>query len=159
MNVDVNLLWCDPGRVGGSEEYLVRQLVGLGQLDAAGEQPYRVRALTAPGLGAAHPELPGPIVEAPGWMRSRPVRIAMEHTWLAAHTRHADIVHHGGGTVPAVGKRPVVLTLHDLQFLRYPEYVHPMKLRYLRRAVRSSVQRASDSSHGPDAGKVMGAAA
>ena len=52
-------------------------------------------------------------------------------------------MHHGGGTVPAVGQRPVVLTLHDLQFLRYPEYVHPVKLRYLRREVRASVHRAT----------------
>ena len=27
--VAVNLLWCVPGDVGGSEEYLVRQLLGL----------------------------------------------------------------------------------------------------------------------------------
>jgi glycosyltransferase involved in cell wall biosynthesis len=36
-----------------------------------------------------------------------------------------------------------VLTVHDLQFLTYPAYVHPVKLRYLRRAVRSSVRRAA----------------
>ena len=29
IDVAVNLLWCVPGRVGGSEQYLVRQLVGL----------------------------------------------------------------------------------------------------------------------------------
>ncbi len=28
-DVAVNLLWCVPGDVGGSEEYLVRQLIGL----------------------------------------------------------------------------------------------------------------------------------
>jgi hypothetical protein len=27
----VNMLWCVPGRVGGSEEYLVRQLLGLAE--------------------------------------------------------------------------------------------------------------------------------
>ena len=34
-SVLVNLLWCVPGRVGGSEEYLVRQLLGLDNLDVA----------------------------------------------------------------------------------------------------------------------------
>ena len=29
LTVGVNLLWCLPGEVGGSEEYLVRQLTGL----------------------------------------------------------------------------------------------------------------------------------
>ncbi len=143
--VAVNLLWCDPGRVGGSEEYLVRQLVGLGQLAADGEQPYAVTALGAPGLATAHPEICAPVavLDGPGWIRNRPLRILAEHTWLAARVRHADLVHHGGGTVPAVGRRPVVLTLHDLQFLRYPQYVHPVKLRYLRREVRASVHRAA----------------
>ena len=30
-NVLVNMLWCVPGKVGGSEEYLVRQLLGLAE--------------------------------------------------------------------------------------------------------------------------------
>ena len=29
LDVAVNLLWLAPGRVGGSEQYLVRQLAGL----------------------------------------------------------------------------------------------------------------------------------
>ena len=32
ISVAVNLLWCVPGKVGGSEEYLVRQMLGLGVL-------------------------------------------------------------------------------------------------------------------------------
>jgi hypothetical protein len=35
--VGVNLLWCVPGKVGGSEEYLTRQLLGLHELAAAGD--------------------------------------------------------------------------------------------------------------------------
>ena len=31
LDVAVNLLWCVPGDVGGSEEYLVRQLIGLAE--------------------------------------------------------------------------------------------------------------------------------
>ena len=30
--IAVNLLWCVPGEVGGSEEYLVRQLLGLAEV-------------------------------------------------------------------------------------------------------------------------------
>ena len=32
--VAINLLWCVPGEVGGSEEYLVRQLLGMAAIDA-----------------------------------------------------------------------------------------------------------------------------
>ncbi len=33
-------------------------------------------------------------------------RVVAEHTWLRRRTRDADIVHHGGGTTPSVGRRP-----------------------------------------------------
>ena len=141
--VAVNLLWCRPGQVGGSEEYLVRQLLGLEELAAAGQQPFAVTAYAAAGFTAAHPEI-GPsvaLVEGPRWAIRRPARVAAEHTWLAGRTRGASLVHHGGGTAPSVGRRPIVLTLHDLQFLTYPQYVHPVKLRYLRGTVSSSVRR------------------
>jgi alpha-1,3-rhamnosyl/mannosyltransferase len=145
LPVAVNLLWCRPGQVGGSEEYLVRQLLGLERLAAAGELEFAVTAYAAAGFGAAHPELGRgvDVVDGPRWAIRRPARVAAEHSWLAARTRGAALVHHGGGTAPAVGTRPIVLTVHDLQFLTYPEYVHPVKLRYLRRAVASSVRRAA----------------
>jgi alpha-1,3-rhamnosyl/mannosyltransferase len=122
-----------------------RQLVGLGQLAVRGELPFRVSAFGAPGFAAAHPEVVSPIclADGPRWIRNRPARVAAEHTWLAARTRRAALVHHGGGTMPAIGARPAVLTVHDLQFLTYPNYVHPAKLAYLRRAVRASVRRAT----------------
>ena len=55
LRVGVNLLWCRPGRVGGSEEYLARQLVGL----AAVAPEVTARLLVPPGFAAAHPELAG----------------------------------------------------------------------------------------------------
>lgn len=51
-------------------------------------------------------------------------------------------MHHGGGSVPAVGTRPAVLTIHDLQWHDYPNYVAPLKLRYLRWSTPKSIQRA-----------------
>ena len=52
----VNLLWCVPGQVGGSEEYLVRQLLGLAEQP---QQRWTLTAAVARGLAAAHPELTG----------------------------------------------------------------------------------------------------
>ena len=74
---------------------------------------------------------------------SRPRRVLAEHTWLRRRTRDADIVHHGGGTTPAVGREPIVLTIHDLQYLTHPEYLTSTKLRYLARAIPRSVGRAA----------------
>ena len=70
-------------------------------------------------------------------------RVFTEHTWLARRTAGARLVHHGGGTAPAFGGGPVVLTIHDLQYETYPEYLHPIKLRYLRSVMPRSVSRAA----------------
>lgn len=140
MRVAVNLTWCLPGEVGGSEQYLVRQLLGL--LDHTSE--FALTLHTVPGFGAAHPALAARVEtrDLPVSGRSRMVRVAAEHTLLRARTRGAALVHHGGGTVPTGGRHPAVLTLHDLQFLEYPQYFTGVKLSYLRRQVPRSIARA-----------------
>jgi alpha-1,3-rhamnosyl/mannosyltransferase len=140
-DVAVNLLWCVPGDVGGSEQYLVRQLLGL----ASQPDRFSPTLFCLPSFVAAHPELEAlyPMVAADITGTSRPRRILAEHTWLRRRTADADIVHHGGGTAPVVGRRPIVLTIHDLQYLTHPEYLTTNKRRYLERAIPSSVRRAA----------------
>ncbi|MEL6890423.1 MAG: glycosyltransferase family 1 protein [Actinomycetota bacterium] len=141
----VNLLWCDPGRVGGSEQYLVRQLAGLP--DDVIDELGRPTLYCVPRFAEAHADLAArySIVTAPIRGDRRPVRVAAEHTWLARRTRSGTqprLVHHGGGTAPSVGGRPIVLTVHDLQYETHPQYLHPVKLRYLRWAMPRSIARA-----------------
>lgn len=147
LRVAVNLLWCVPGEVGGSEEYLARQLSGLALVD-----PERARVdptvFALPGYPGAHPELAEryAIETAPTSGSRRPSRVLSEHTWLARRTRRPhpfDLVHHGGGTTPMVGPGPVLLTIHDLQYLDHPAYVSAGKLRYLRFMMPRSVRRAA----------------
>ena len=70
--------------------------------------------------------------------------LLVEGTWLARRTRHLDLVHHGGGAVPPVrAKCPAVLTIHDLQYLRYPATFSAAKLAWLRRSVPASARRAT----------------
>ena len=141
IDVAVNLLWCVPGDVGGSEEYLVRQLLGL----AAQPAGFLPTLYCLPAFVDAHPELVAlyPVVAAriTGTERSR--RVVAENTWLARRSRTADVVHHGGGTAPTLGTRPIVLTIHDLQYLTHPEYLTPIKRRYLRAAIPRSIRRAT----------------
>lgn len=141
IDVAVNLLWCVPGEVGGSEEYLVRQLIGL----AAQPSNIATTAYCLPSFVAAHPELERLIPMVPARIdgEDRKRRIVAEHTWLARATRSADVVHHGGGTTPLIGGRPIVLTIHDLQYETYPDYTSASKLRYLRAMMPRSVARAS----------------
>jgi alpha-1,3-rhamnosyl/mannosyltransferase len=140
LDVAVNLLWCDPGRVGGSEQYLVRQLDGLGRHDDVDAVLHCV-----PAFARAHAELAPPhrMVEAPIDGRRRPRRVLAEHRWFPRASRDADIVHHGGGTMPANERRPALLTVHDLQYLELPHYWSRTKRRYLGLVVPRSIARAT----------------
>ncbi len=142
QRVLVNLLWCVPGRVGGSEEYLVRQLLGLAEQP---EQPWTVTAAVAHGLRAAHPELAGVarFLEPSFDSGSRVRRILGEATWLRRASADAVLVHHGGGTAPLRAKRPYVLTVHDLQFRTYPQYFSQAKRAYLSAIIPRSVRGAA----------------
>lgn len=138
----VNMLWCVPGGVGGSEEYLVRQLLGVAEQP---EPRWQVTVAAARGLPAAHPELAGVarLVEPEFESHGRVRRIVGEATWLRRHTGDASLVHHGGGTAPAGAHRPYVLTIHDLQFLTYPQYFSAVKRRYLHATIPRSARGAS----------------
>jgi alpha-1,3-rhamnosyl/mannosyltransferase len=142
MRIAVNLLWCVPGRVGGSEQYLVRQLAGL---HAAAAGAFEIDAYAPRGFAAAHPSLAGTIRihESPSPERRRPLRIAREATWLAAKARGAAVVHHGGGTLPPRSPQPTLLTIHDLQYLVYPHYFSRARRSYLASSMPASVRRAT----------------
>ena len=138
--VAMNLLWCVPG-VGGSEEYLVRQLLGLVDI----EHNYEIEVFAPLGFSQRQSKIASlyTVHEAPNDCSRRAVRIWLEHTWLARRTRGFPLVHHGGGTLPRRGNKNTLLTIHDIQWIDYPHYVSPVKLRYLQRVVPSSVRRAT----------------
>jgi alpha-1,3-rhamnosyl/mannosyltransferase len=140
-SVAINMLWCVPGQVGGSEEYFVRQLLGLHEINA----PFDVAVFAPRGFSVAHPDVAKSvrIVEVGNSCTNRELRVSLENTWLASKTRNFDLVHHGGGTLPSRGNASTLLTIHDVQYLSYPQYFNAMKLRYLRNRVPSSVRRAT----------------
>jgi alpha-1,3-rhamnosyl/mannosyltransferase len=140
-SVAINMLWCVPGQVGGSEEYFVRQLLGLHEINA----PFDVTVFAPHGFSVAHSDVAKSvrIVEVGNSCTNRELRVSLENTWLASKTRKFDLVHHGGGTLPSRGNASTLLTIHDVQYLSYPQYFNAMKLRYLRNRVPSSVRRAT----------------
>ncbi len=141
-SVLVNMLWCVPGGVGGSEEYLVRQLLGLAEQP---EPRWRPTVVAARGLAAAHPELSAvaDLVEPEFESHGRVRRIVGEATWLRRRTGDVALVHHGGGTAPIRAHRPFVLTIHDLQFRTYPQYFSRVKRAYLEAIIPPSARRAA----------------
>lgn len=137
-DVAVNLMWCRPGGVGGSEEYLCRQLMGLPSAT------FDMTVFAPRGFSVAHPELVQRfrIVEMDHPATSRARRIVDESTWLYDRTRSADLIHHGGGTVPVRRHGPIVLTVHDVQYLRFPQYFSRLRLGYLTWAMPRAIRAA-----------------
>lgn len=138
--IGVNLAWLVPGVVGGSEEYTIRLLQSVGEYL---NSDLRLRIYGRSDLFLVYPDLAERFetVEVPT-DRSKIRRIARENSWLAARTRHVDAVHHAGGTVPYIRSAPAMVTIHDLQPLDLPENFHPLKRRWLQRAIPAAVKAA-----------------
>jgi alpha-1,3-rhamnosyl/mannosyltransferase len=139
-SVGINLLWMVPGVVGGSETYLTRLLRGL--TDREADLDYTIFAL--PQFAEAYPDLASSfeVAYAPLSGQMKSFRVAGENSWLAAQCRRRgmDLVHHGGGTMPLLRTTRSVLTIHDLQYLYFPEYFSRSKLRFLKTMVWRSAE-------------------
>lgn len=139
--IGVNLLWCVPGAVGGSEQYLSRQLAGLLMLG----DPTAVTVFATAAFNRAHAgDLAGStLVDAPGDGIRRWKRVLDENTWLRRRTLGFDLVHHGGGTAPTRARLPYVLTVHDLQYRSFPEHFGRLKRSYLDATMPRSARHAA----------------
>lgn len=141
LRVAANLLWCLPGSVGGSEQYLVRQLCGALEADPHLQLAIcstdAFRQVHSARLGHAEFRI------SPADAERRWRRVLTENTWLYRATDGFDLVHHGGGTAPRRSRRPYVLTIHDLQYRTYPEYFSRVKRTYLDAVVPGSACRAA----------------
>lgn len=118
MRIGMNLLFMVPGEVGGSEPLLVNLVRALATTDNE-LLVYAVR-----GFSRAYPDLADQVqvLEAPWSSGAQGLRIAAEHTWLAASAtrRRLDVLHHGVGTTPFIKTVPSVVTIHDIQFQHFP---------------------------------------
>lgn len=141
LRVGINLLWLVPGEVGGSEE---STLASVRALVALADEGFELRLFVLESMLAAHPDVvsavPTDVLALSG--RARWGRIAAESTWLAAHSRGLDLVHHAGGTAPPMRTAPYVLTLHDLQPLEARATHGALKRAYLSAAIPPSVRHA-----------------
>lgn len=142
MRIGVNALFVRAGIVGGTETYVVELLRALDEAGSGIEFiVYANRGLLAthPDLGERHRFV---AVDAPDVPPAR--RIVAEHTWLVRSARRdrIDLLHHLGGTVPAVQAAPGVVTIHDVQPILHPERFGFVKRTYLRTALPKAIRRS-----------------
>jgi glycosyltransferase involved in cell wall biosynthesis len=134
-------------RNAGVSRYTYTLLAGLGQL--TGNQRYTafVNAGQASGIGSSplanadHLEL----VPAGGATTSAASRIRWEQLALPGELRrrNVDVFHSPVNVLPLRIPCASVVTVHDLAFLRYPQYFRPSRRVYQRVFTASSVKRAT----------------
>src|SRR5262249_53755194 len=72
----------------------------------------------------------------------RAARVAAEDVLVPRLLRDLDVVHHAGGTLPMRPRGATLLTVHDVQYLQYPQYFSLLRRNYLSRRVPWSVRQA-----------------
>ena len=128
-----------PGEVGGSEPLLTRLVSSMCDLD------HELVIFATSGFSDAYPEIAERtrIVQVPWRSGAQGLRIAAENSWLAWKARNLklDVIHHGVGTTPFVKTVPSVVTIHDIQYLHYPENFVKLKRKWLQLNVPHSARR------------------
>lgn len=144
MRIGVNLLFMTPGEAGGSETYLVHLL------ESMLPSPHEFHVFAVRGYRRAYPEISDRchVTEVPWASGAQGLRIAAEHSWLAVESarRRLDVMHHGGGTSPFFRNVPSALTIHDIQYVHYPENFLKLKRAWLRANVPRAVQKCDEIS-------------
>jgi len=140
--IGINLLWLQPGVVGGSEEYTLSLLRAVHELDPL---DLELRIFAQPHLLDHHPDLSKrfEVTTAPRLPAGKVGRVAGEHTWLARQSARLSMVHHAGGVIPSGSPAPAMLTILDLQPLDMPKNFGRVKRNWLGQMIPRSVRQAA----------------
>lgn len=123
LRLGVNTLFYLPGEVGGSETYLLETLRALARMP---EGPQLVLFSNTENDGKLREEFPGAEVVPSGiGATSRVARILAEQFQLPGLVKRAgvDVLWSPGYTAPFRCTCPQVVTMHDMQYKRFPSDV------------------------------------
>ena len=139
--------------IGYYTEHLCRQLSLLPNVDVTGV--YRGRLLQGGQLqtvldeddSSANPAGSAVLSRCKPLIRSFPGAYPLRQ-WVrdrragAAASGNTDDLYHEPNFVPFRFRGPVVVTVHDLSHLRYPEYHPPKRVRFLNKRLPAAIRRA-----------------
>ncbi len=136
MKIGINAFALGTGG-GGIETYVRNVIGGLGAIDPTGDytiflQPHR----TADAIPRTE-HLRRVVVRT----RYGPLRVPFASALAIARSR-VDLMHVQN-TAPALCPSPVVVTLHDIAYERYPQFLPPDHVATLRRRVPPTLRRAA----------------
>lgn len=102
------------------------------------------------GVAAAHRDLPASFAPPPvAVCHMRLGRLALYEAWhrlrrplIQGRAGPVDVVHATGGVIPPAGDASLVVTIHDLAFLRHPEHFPRRGVRFLTRAFELAKREA-----------------
>jgi glycosyltransferase involved in cell wall biosynthesis len=144
MRIGHNLLFMIPGVVGGTQTYALSLIRALAAADERNEYVVYVNRESA---GIDITDAPNfRIVQCDVRASSRPKRYAYEQGVLPVKVRRdrIDVLHSMGYVGPLFSPCPHVVTVHDLIYEGYREFMDVRRRRWLRFFVRRSVERATE---------------
>jgi len=102
------------------------------------------------GIAASHRGPPGEIAVPPVEVcHMRLHRVALYEAWhrfrrphIQSRTGPLDVVHATGGVIPPPGDAALVVTIHDLAFLRHPEHFNRRGVAFMSRAFELAKRHA-----------------
>lgn len=142
MRIGINTLFLLPGKVGGTEAYLRGLVYGLSKVDKKNEYVLFTHKENHHTFEYNSEQFSKKLCPIP--VKSRPARVAYEQLFLSrVVTKHGiDVLHSPGYVSPVVGKFGKVVTIHDMQYVYYPDYFSKTKLLYWKHLLPLSARRS-----------------
>ncbi len=145
MRIGINALLASTAasyRNAGVSHYILSLLQALGKIDHENEYVIFISDQAV----ARHLAMPPTMAFIPvGKAIGNPtLRVLWEHARLAnhVHRQRLDLLHAPVNILPLRLSCPGVVTIHDLAFLRFPEFFRPARRRYQRHFIHQSARRA-----------------
>jgi glycosyltransferase involved in cell wall biosynthesis len=138
MHVALNLAFLTPGEMGGLEVYARRLTEALARRDDVELSLLLPRAEAGAWAGL------GRVIALPTDPRRRVEWVLGDqlHVPRAAARAGSDVVHSLASTGPVAGRVPRVVTLHDLNYLLFPEAHFGLRARGMRVLVPAAARRS-----------------
>src|SRR5258708_19566153 len=126
-------------REGGIAEYTRNLLKALADLDPVNE--YRIISAARPKVDAKN-LIPGPNFQSAAVFTPPHHRFERNSLSLEITRLELDVLHSPDFIPPRFGTRHTVITIHDLNFLYYPQFQTMVSFRYYAGNIRATLQKA-----------------